>query len=213
MTDKQRSTDLLDGAYGIETPEDSVTYYKDFAAVYDRDFATALGYAYPGLVAEAFRRHAGPNDTPVADIGCGTGLVAEALALGPDLIEGFDISPEMLAQARAKGLYACLHEIDLARPIHLPHRYGALVSAGTFTHGHLGPEPLENLLTLARPGALFVIGVNAQHYRDKAFAPVLARLETEGRITAPELQTVEIFTRKDTPHGADTAQILTFRAA
>ncbi|MEM7440336.1 MAG: methyltransferase domain-containing protein [Pseudomonadota bacterium] len=156
MTDKKTATELLEGAYRIATPADNLDYYADFADVYDRDFAGAMGYIYPRALAERFQAHAGTEDVPVADIGCGTGLVAEALGLPARDIEGFDISPEMLAKAQDKGLYAALHEADLTAPMGMEPRFGALVSAGTFTHGHLGPAPLENTLQLARPGALAV---------------------------------------------------------
>lgn len=212
MTDKPSSTDLLEGAYAIRSPEDSVTYYRDFAESYDAAFAEALGYAYPGLIGEAYSRHAGEADVPVADIGCGTGLVAAELGLAPELVDGFDISQEMLDKATDKGLYRALHRVDLTRAITLPDRYGALVSAGTFTHGHLGPAPLVECLTLARPGALFVIGVNAEHFAAENFADTLDLLVREERIVDVARETVAIYDRPDSPHGTDTAQILTFRA-
>lgn len=211
MSDKRDRNDLLEGAYAISTPEDSVAYYRDFAASYDRDFADALGYVYPKVIAQVFSRHADQNDRPVADIGCGTGLVAAELGVPAAQIDGFDISPEMLAVSGDKGLYRALHRVDLTAPITLPDRYGALVSAGTFTHGHLGPEPLENILTLARPGALLVIGINARHFEEQGFAPVLGRLQETGRITRPLRETVDLYSKPDTPHGADQAQVLVFR--
>lgn len=212
MTDRKTSEELLDGAYNIETPDDSVAYYRDFASLYDDSFAAALGYVYPQVIADHFAKTARATDVPVADIGCGTGLVAEALGLPPADIEGFDISPDMLEISRAKRLYGTLHRIDLTQALRPDRRFGAVVSAGTFTHGHLGPEPLENILSMARPGALFVIGVNAQHFDAKGFAPVLERLRRGGQITDFARETVEIFSRKDTNHGKDEAQILTFRA-
>ena len=148
----------------------------------------------------------------VLDIGCGTGLVAAEMNLPRHQIDGFDISQAMLDVAAEKALYRQLHAIDLTAPITLSVRYGALVSAGTFTHGHLGPEPLANILTLAKPGALFVIGVNAQHFEAHDFGGVLDRLAAERRIRDISLETVGIYDRPDTPHGKDEAQILTFRA-
>lgn len=212
MPNDKRSTDLLEGAYAVKTPEDSVRYYRAFADTYDAEFAAQLGYAYPGLIAAAFARHAGPGDHPVADIGCGTGLVAAALGLPTEAIDGFDISREMLDKAADKGLYRALHRVDLTRPLTLRDRYGALVSAGTFTHGHLGPDPLIELLTLARPGALFVIGVNAEHFAKERFGDTLDLLLREERITDVARETVAIYDKPDTPHGRDEAQILTFRA-
>lgn len=93
---------------------------------------------------------------PVLDLGAGTGLVAERLAargIGP--VDGVDISPEMLARARAKGCYRALHEGDATSGLDLPAAGCAgLVSAGTFTLGHLGPEVLPGLLRHVRRGGV-----------------------------------------------------------
>lgn len=211
MTDRKTATELLQGAYDIKTPEDNVEYYSDFAAIYDEQFAGAMGYIYPRAVAERYEAHNSGQDLPVADIGCGTGLVAEALGLPAPQLEGFDISPEMLAVSQGKGLYAALHEVDLTRPLGMEPRFGALISAGTFTHGHLGPEPLVNVLSLARPGALAVIGINAEHFAAQGFGPVLELLEAEGRIRDVRRETAAYYEGNDTDHAGDEAQILIFR--
>jgi predicted TPR repeat methyltransferase len=78
----------------------------------------SLGYRVPGVFRALLRHHpliaAGQRVGPVLDLGCGTGLVALAIAdlpVGP--LIGVDISPQMLAQAAAKRLYATLHEADI----------------------------------------------------------------------------------------------------
>ncbi|MBP0575354.1 methyltransferase domain-containing protein, partial [Mycobacterium tuberculosis] len=47
------------------------------------------------------------------DLGCGTGLMAEALAGRVAHLEGVDLSSAMVAKARAKGLYADLRVADV----------------------------------------------------------------------------------------------------
>jgi predicted TPR repeat methyltransferase len=85
-----------------------------------------------------------------------------------------DISPEMLGIARARGLYRRLYEIDLTGPLDkVSGQYGAVLSAGTFTHGHLGPGPLRCLLEIAHPGGLFIIGINRAHYEKEGFREAL----------------------------------------
>lgn len=209
---RETAQSLLKGAYAIETADENLAYYKDFAPVYDAGFARALGYVTPQAVAQFYHQIALPRDVPVADIGCGTGLVAQALDLLPRQIEGFDISPDMLRAARAKNLYRRLHRVDLTRPVTgLDEKYGAILSAGTFTHGHLGPGPLIHLLDLAKPQGVFCISVSAGHYSRQGFAPMLDALHGQGKITRVRHQEIRIYDKPDHDHSGDKGLILTFR--
>lgn len=69
-----------------------------------------LGYAVPLAV----RRIAGDVEGTVVDLGCGTGLVAEALKTPQNRFIGVDISQKMLDAAAAKGLYTELVKADAA---------------------------------------------------------------------------------------------------
>lgn len=208
MTD-DKGKSLLEGAYRLATPQDNQAYYREIARSYDRDFAEALGYSYPARVAAIYQQFAGQEDVPIADIGCGTGLVGAALG---GVVDGMDISPEMLAVAERRGVYRALYEVDLTGDLAaLPGGYGAVVSAGTFTHGHLGPEVLAALLDLARPGALFVIGVNAAHYADWGFEAVLQRLAGSGQIRDVGSIEVPIYAKSGHEHAGDRALVLHWR--
>lgn len=175
----------LEAAYALKTPDDSKALYRDWAATYDETFAAAMGYAAPGRIAALFdRRWAGGGR--VLDVGCGTGLVAEELAARP--VDGLDISAEMLAVAAQKGVYERLIEGDLtARLAIADDSYAGLISAGTFTHGHVGPGALDELVRIAAPEALFVFGVNAEVFRELDFGAKLDALESAGRICGAEL--------------------------
>lgn len=169
----------LDGAYNLTSPDAARKLYANWATSYDESFAETRAYLAPARIAEVYAGHADMDDAPILDIGAGTGLVAEALqSHGSWPIDGLDISPEMLAEARLKGLYGEVFESDLNAPETLPRRrYGAILSAGTFTHGHVGPEALPRLLDLARPGALFVLGINSEHYESKGFAQAFEEMQ------------------------------------
>ena len=214
MPDQSAGQTGLEGAYALQSPDDNRAYYAGFAATYDTDFAQGLGWDYPKAIARIWRAHAGHADLPVADIGCGTGYVAAELGLPQAQIDGMDISPDMLAIARGKGLYRALSEVDLTGPLDaLGADYGSVVSAGTFTHGHLGPDPLGALLGIARPGALFVICVNAQHFKARDFAPMLDQLVADNRIEPPQIDAIRIYSRTDHAHADDLALVLRYRKA
>ncbi|WP_323671157.1 class I SAM-dependent methyltransferase [Candidatus Poriferisodalis multihospitum] len=154
---EQSSTDSaatrigLDDAYAVDGPEDNRKLYASWAETYESVFLAENDYEYHLHVAAAFC--GGENlrnglDGPVLDVGCGTGVVGAELArLGVGVIDGIDISPEMLAKAAAKmhegrATYRQLFEADLTGRLDLgSDAYAGIVSAGAFTHGHLGPEP------------------------------------------------------------------------
>jgi len=160
-----------DDAYSLMTPEDSIKLYKKWAQTYDEDFALNSNYLSPIKISSFFNKHARKNDTPILDVGAGTGLVGECLhKTGNKKIIGIDISPEMLKQAKLKGCYSSLVEADVTKKI--PYKsnfFGAVVSAGTFTHGHVGPDALDELLRITKPGGLFVLSINSKVFIKNGF--------------------------------------------
>lgn len=200
----------LDAAYALKTPEDSVRLYGDWAKTYDDEFAATQDYQLPMRVAEAF--HAGGGTGPVLDVGAGTGLVGARLAgLGVGPVDGVDISPAMLQVAHEKRVYSSLFEGDLTGRLAVKDgTYAGIVSSGTFTLGHVGPEAIDELLRIAAPGALFVLSVNAAHYQSAGFAATFARLGAQ--ISAPDLPIVAIYgPNADPAHRDDRAILATFR--
>jgi len=208
----------LNDAYAVKTPQDSRKLYADWAATYDETFVKANAYIYPRTIAEHFDRHIPTTqiDT-VVDIGCGTGVVGRHLStLRPQMvIDGFDISPEMLTQAsglkRPDGslVYRDLIEVDLTQA--LPDRvYDSMISAGTFTHGHLGPKTLVSLIDRVRIGGWLVIGINAVHFSSQGFAATLASATTSKTISEPTFTDVQIY-GPTSPHFGDLARIATFQ--
>jgi SAM-dependent methyltransferase len=201
----------LDGAYALDGPASVRAYYAGWAARYDAGFAAATGYALPATVAADYAAAGGGG--PVLDVGAGTGLVAEALAgqgIGP--VDGVDLSPEMLARAAVKGLYRHLVEADVTRPLTPPEGpYAGIVSAGTFTQGHVGPEAIPVLLAAAAPGALFAISVHERVWTARGFPAAFAALGPA--ITGFEARPVAIYTGAAGAHAGDRAHLVRFRKA
>lgn len=165
----------LEGAYALRTPEDNRSFYAAWAATYDTDFAAKRAYRTPRLVARAYVAAGGKG--PVLDVGAGTGLVGVALAAeGVAPVDGIDLSPEMLAVAREKGCYRKLLQADLTAALPPIGPYAGMTSAGTFTHGHLGPDVLAPLLGVMVPGAVLAFTVHEAVWQELDFAGVLAGL-------------------------------------
>jgi len=205
-----RTTDDLEGAYALKSPADNLSYYRGFAETYDADWVAGTGYVYPRAIARLFLSLAGPENAPVLDVGAGTGLVAEHI--GDRAVDGIDISPEMLAKAEAKGLYRTRIVADLTARLDIPDAsYGGLVSSGTFTHGHVGPGALDELLRVARPGALFCLGIKLDVFDGAGFGSALARQVAAERIGPLDFREIAVYEGKEHPHSADRALAAVFR--
>lgn len=198
----------LDNAYEIDGPEEARKLYGEWAQTYDDSFGAGWGYIAPREIAAIYRGAMTDNE-PLLDIGAGTGLVAEHLS---DLtVDAVDITEEMLAVARGKGLYRDLIVADLTRPLDLPDAaYGGVICSGTFTHGHVGPECLPELLRITRPGALFVCGTIPPVLDGLGFGSALAGLVAAGRITPVQFHDIPIYEGADHPHAADRGLVMQF---
>lgn len=99
----------MGAAGGAMTPGYVAALFDDYAPRFDAHLTSALDYRAPELLAEALARVAGPRRwARVLDLGCGTGLMAKALAGQFGTIAGVDLSPRMLEIARQTGLYTRL---------------------------------------------------------------------------------------------------------
>lgn len=118
----------------------------------------------------------------------------------------------MLRKAKAKGLYRSTFEADLTASLNtIKNNYGAVLSAGTFTSGHLGPEPLEQLLDIAKPGALFIIGVNKMFFAKAGFDAVIDGIQARGLISDLSVIEVPMYDRAGHDHSSDKAHVLCYR--
>ena len=219
MRDNNESSINLEDAYALETPDDNRNLYRNWASTYDDDFALRNKYVYPKSISSIC---AGLVDTTsqlsILDIGCGTGIVGTCLSelLRTSIIDGVDISPEMLEVAQSKiradanPVYSQLFEADLTKPISFADaKYDVAISAGTFTHGHLGPDALINVLSVVRPGGRMVVGINKEHFGANGFNASLQQAQVSKRISAPTFSEVQIYD-EGSPHYGDLALVTTF---
>uniref|UniRef100_A0A8I5ZPD6 Methyltransferase like 27 n=1 Tax=Rattus norvegicus TaxID=10116 RepID=A0A8I5ZPD6_RAT len=144
-------------SHGITDLACKLRFYDDWAPEYDQDVA-ALKYRAPRLAVDCLSQalQGPPHDALILDVACGTGLVAvELQARGFLQVQGVDGSPEMLKQARARGLYHHLSLCTLGQEP-LPYPKGGLVCLTTRTNPSNLPykEALEAALdSLEQAGA------------------------------------------------------------
>lgn len=203
----------LNQAYSLTSREATKRLYAEWAGDYDTSFAAREDYQLHIHTARAFVMAGGQG--PVLDVGAGTGLCGAVLAdLGVGPIDATDISAEMLAAAMRKDIYRDAIEADLNIGIPAPpDSYAGIVSSGTFTTGHVGPEAIDALLKVARRGARFAISINAKHYEKAGFAARFQAL-SKGHIQALTLKETRIYGDMATgDHKDDMALIALFEKA
>lgn len=171
---------FLDKAYGVKTADDVRRLYDDWSGSYDAEI-TQAGYATPGRIAAALVGAGADTSQPVLDYGCGTGVSGAALkAAGFSVVDGVDLSPEMLAQAEPKGIYRNLSLAASDGPV--PGGYGTLAAIGVIGLGAAPLSLLDRMVAAMPRGALFGLSLNDHTLEDPAYPGRLDTLASDGTV-------------------------------
>lgn len=164
------SEKFLNKAYDLETPEATLKHYDQWAASYDAEIAEN-GYATPGRIAQALAKFQKDLSEPVLDFGCGTGLSGMALRLqGFQTVDGMEPSEEMLAQARSKGVYRKLTQIDVSNKKPIPEgAYRLITGCGVLGTGAAPPVVFDMIMRALPRGGLFAFSYNDHALEDPAY--------------------------------------------
>lgn len=192
-----RSEDaFLAGAYGLTDLSSAMAFYSDWAGEYDDRMERVLGYVAPRLMADLFASRMKQTQGRVLDVGCGTGLTSQyLLQRGFATVDGIDFNEQMLSKARARGIYADLFHGDITQPIDLASgRYDGIISSGTFTLGHVGSEPIPELVRLLKPGGILGCSIHQEIWARDGFETRFAALEADGIVEQVDREPGEFFT-------------------
>lgn len=167
--------------------------FDDYAPKFDRHLTQSLGYRGPELIADAIRRACSKRGRDfrfglALDLGCGTGLMGQALEGVCASLVGVDLSPRMLEKAARTNLYDDLQEGELVS--FLTNRAGAeadlVVAADVFvympalddvfreTYRVLKPEGLFAFTVQAHEGDGFALGQDARYAHGESYLRSLA---------------------------------------
>lgn len=178
--------------------------FDAFADSFDDDLQE-LGYRAPQLLADALARHRGPAGDgarlQVLDAGAGTGLCGPLLRPHAATLVGVDLSPAMLAKARARDLYDELVVMELGAFLaSRPAAFDVVVSADTLCYFGALDEVLCAAGRCLRPGGLLAFTVErwdttdpearfhmAPHGRYMHAGPYVARALREAGLLQREL--------------------------
>jgi predicted TPR repeat methyltransferase len=163
--------------------------FDQFAPRFDAELTGPLAYATPALLATLLAEAgiAPSKALRVLDLGCGTGLSGVALAPFARRLDGLDLSPRMLAEARRRGLYHALHEADLLDwlPAQVG-RFGLIAAADVLNYlgdlapalaaiaGALAPGGTAAFSVEAGAGKPFALGETMRYRHDPAHVAALA---------------------------------------
>lgn len=174
------------------TVDETIGVYRDWAQSYDRD-VTARGYHTPRRLAEALAPFLPPDDRPVLDFGCGTGISGAALrAASITPVHGTDITAEMVDIARTREIYARLWVGAPGAVPASPGTYRAIAAAGVVSLGAAPPETLDDLVAALAADTVLALSFNDPTLADGRFDAALQAHVDAGRL--------EILTRQHGPH-------------
>jgi predicted TPR repeat methyltransferase len=153
---------------GESTPAMTTAYvrrlFDQHAPSFDEKLG-GLGYRAPALLLEAVREVA-PTPLRIGsmlDLGCGTGLGGAAFRPYVDWLTGVDVSPDMIAKARAKGLYDRLATAELlqhlAAEVQASARHHFVLAADVFVYVNDLTPVASGVAHVLAPGGLFAFTV------------------------------------------------------
>lgn len=157
---------------GDATPAMSEPYvrrlFDQYAARYDTALTEQLAYRGPAILRDALEQAVQAARRPLhfgsmLDLGCGTGLGGAAFRPFVDRLVGVDLSPAMVAQVAAKGVYDRLVTAELndflAAEARNTAKYQLVLAADVFVYiNDLGPV-LAGVARVLAAGGFFAFTV------------------------------------------------------
>ncbi|MDA7424597.1 class I SAM-dependent DNA methyltransferase [Thalassococcus lentus] len=181
---------FLDKVYSARSADETRALYDAWSKSYEAEVAEN-GYVTPERCAKALYSATSDPSMSILDFGCGTGLSGLALKLaGFQAIDGCDLSPGMLEQARDKDVYRNLSQIGAGDS--LPGGYAAIAAIGVIGSGAAPLEVLDRILDALESGGLTVFSFNDHTLEDPGYQARVDALIASGR--------VQELTREHGPH-------------
>ena len=174
--------------YASKDSDELTTRYDELAKDYDADLAADFDWKGAELAADALAKYVS-SDARVMDVGVGTGLAGwELVKHGFSSIDGFDLSPGMIEEARAKGWYRGLQVGILGEKLgnYASDSYDAALATGVFTEGHAPASGFDEVVRIVKPGGYFVITLREDIYESHGFKAKEEELAAVGKMNLVE---------------------------
>ncbi len=138
--------------------------FDDYAPRFDAHLTGELHYRGPAVIVEALDLVAPARRFAAAlDLGCGTGLMGEAVRERVHRLVGVDLSPGMIARARARGIYDSLEVADATDFLQrsAPGAYDCVLAADALCYfGDLRPL-LQTCRRALAAGGVFAFSIES----------------------------------------------------
>jgi predicted TPR repeat methyltransferase len=154
---------LTGGQTPDAAPLDAVRHLFDsYAKQFDQNVLGMLDYRAPQLLRAALGDLAADRSLRVLDLGCGTGLCGPLFRDAAQTLIGVDLSPEMLAEARQRGVYDQLRHSDLTEFLaSCEEQYDVVLAADVFVYFGSLAQVFAGAKRVLRPGGRFAFTVEA----------------------------------------------------
>jgi ubiquinone/menaquinone biosynthesis C-methylase UbiE len=145
--------DIVRWVYSSTSPKQLAARYDYWAANYELDTERDYGRNDPQMTLPLVQKYV-PSGARILDAGVGTGLVGQLMAgAGYDDLTGIDISAEMMAEARDKGVYRELKRMVLGETLEFEtDLFDAVTCVGVLTFGHAPASSLREFVRVTKPG-------------------------------------------------------------
>ncbi|MCI5226398.1 MAG: class I SAM-dependent methyltransferase [Candidatus Electrothrix sp. AX2] len=161
----------LEWSYSAKNTAELQQKYDDWAVEYDQLTEDGIGWIGPHKTIEYLKKYVLDKDSSILDAGAGTGFVGEILKTEEyKNIVGVDISEGMMNVALKKNAYKQYHLMDLTQKLNFENElFDAVIVVGVFTHGHVGPEILDNIIPVMKKGGYLVFTIRQDFYESSDF--------------------------------------------
>ncbi|MGC4061152.1 MAG: tetratricopeptide repeat protein [Aquabacterium sp.] len=156
----------LSGEQTRRAPEQYVVgVFNNYAGTFDAHLQETLHYHVPAELTALLTRACPPppDKWRVLDLGCGTGLVGQAIAPFARQLVGVDLAPKMLEKAAAKGLYTRLACADLVAMMQAeaPGSHDVVIAADVFIYVGMLDDVVHETKRVLVPGGLVAFSVES----------------------------------------------------
>jgi len=196
-SDKKSITAMFNSQKEATTPDELKEHYKIYLPVYHR-FCDLMGYrqnTIAGTANKLFELYGESVCSKVIiDIGTGTGIMGEELSMrGCKIIDGLDVSKDMIDLCKSKDLYRNLFEAALectpTKNIE-DNAYDAAISTGCYLEGHIPLETLVEVSRMVKRGGYIVYTLNDPNFKMN-YIEIQGKFMKEGRLQLISMELIK----------------------